>query len=361
MDDLGSWLKQAAWPLWLSHGVDWEAGAFHEALDLESRHCASTFRRLRVVTRQIYSFSLAARSGVPRADEAVELGLAFLRRHALRPDGGYAWRFALDGRVTDDRRDLYDHAFVLLALATAATAMPRAALRTAALAVDEFIEHRMTHAEGGYLEGLPPDLPRRQNPHMHLLEARLVAAEAFGDERYLAGATRLVELFRHRFFQPSSGSLAEFFGDDWRPLDDPHPAEPGHACEWIWLLDHHARLCGGHAAPGEAAALQAFVDAFGRNPDTGALADVVRSDGTVASREARLWPQTERLKSALLRAGSHPLDLEEAKCVLGAYLRPDGLFHERRHADGRFSQEPAPASSLYHLSCAITELNARAP
>lgn len=353
-NDLWSWLTRRAWPLWLAHGVDWQAGAFHESLDLNSLRCPATFRRLRVVTRQIFSFSLAHQHGLPRAAEAVELGLAFLRRRAAHPDGGYAWRFALDGRVLDDRRDLYDHAFVLLALSAAAAVVPAAVLRQQALALDAFIEHRLTHAEGGYLESLPPALPRRQNPHMHLLEARLAAAEAFGEESFLAGATRLVALFRRRFIQPPSGTLAEFYSDDLVPLAEPHPVEPGHHCEWIWLLDWHARLAGRHAAPREAAALQAFVDAHGRDPETRALRDQVSSDGTPLAGGARLWPQAERLKSAVLRRATAPWDAREAAAVLSSYLRPDGLWHERRLPDGRLSDEPAPASSLYHLSSAIT-------
>nr|WP_235913828.1 AGE family epimerase/isomerase [Pseudoroseomonas coralli] len=346
-------MTQRAWPLWLAHGVDWQAGAFHECLDLASLRCPATFRRLRVVTRQVFSFSLAHRHGLPRAAEAVELGIAFLRRRAAHPDGGYAWRFALDGRVLDDRRDLYDHAFVLLALASAAAVLPAAALRQEALALDAFVEHRLTHAEGGYLESLPPVLPRRQNPHMHLLEARLAAAEAFGEESFLAGATRLVALFRQRFFQPASGTLAEFYSDNLTALAKPHPVEPGHHCEWIWLLDWHARLAGGPAAPREAAALQAFVDAHGVDPGTRALRDQVGSDGTPLPGGARLWPQAERLKSAMLRRAAAPWDAPEAAAVLASYLRPDGLWHERRLPDGTLSGEPAPASSLYHLSSAI--------
>jgi len=352
-NDLWSWLTGRAWPLWLSHGVDWQAGAFHESLDLHSLRCPAEFRRLRVVTRQVFSFSLAHRHGLPRAAEAVELGIAFLRRHAALPEGGYAWRFALDGTVLDDRRDLYDHAFVLLALSAATAVLPSGPLRRAALALDTFIEHHMTHAEGGYLESLPPALPRRQNPHMHLLEARLAAAEAFGEDSFLAGATRLVALFRQRLFQPRSGSLPEFYSDDLVPLAEPRAVEPGHHCEWVWLLDRHARLAGSHAAPEEAAALQRFVDEHGHDPATRALRDQVESDGTPLPGGSRLWPQTERLKSAALRRAALPRDFVEARNVLAAYLRPDGLWHERRLPDGTLSEEPAPASSLYHLSGAI--------
>lgn len=353
--DLRPWLTQRSWPCWLAHGVDWRAGAFHESLTLGGHASTAEFRRLRVVARQIYSFSQAHRHGLPRAAEAVELGLDFLRRRARLPEGGYAWRFGLDGRVLDARRDLYDHAFVLLALAHATAVLPAAPLRALALELDDYVIHRLGHASGGYLESLPPSLPRRQNPHMHLLEARLAAAEAFGEERFLDGAQRLVALFRRRFLDPATGTLVELLDDDLKPL--PGAVEPGHHCEWVWLLDWHARLAGHHAAPAEARALRDFAERFGPLP-SGPLRDAVARDGTPLSDAARLWPQAERLKSAAL-AGEAPL--RDAVAAITPYLRPDGLWHERRLEDGGLSQEPAPASSLYHLSCALDFVTRRHP
>lgn len=361
MQQLRQWLHEQAWPLWLAHGVDWQAGAFHEALDLATLRCDVPFRRLRVAARQVYSFACAHRQGLPRAAQAVELGLDFLRRRAALPGGGYAWRFDLDGRVIDDRIDLYDQAFVLLALSAATAVLPAAPLRAMALALDDFCESRMAHPAGGYVESLPPaGPPRRQNPHMHLLEARLAAAEAFGESRFLQRAAPLVDLFRDRFFQPGSGTLAEFLDEDLHAPSGPHDAEPGHHCEWVWLLAEYARLTGTPALP-EATALRDFVARHGRNPATGALVDAVRSDGTPLPGGSRLWPQTERLKSAALTAAADPAGFAEAQSVLAAYLRPDGLWHERRLAAGGLSREAAPASSLYHLSCAIGFAGAAAP
>lgn len=352
MPDLLGWLAGAAWPLWLAHGVDWQRRAFHESLTLEDRRCPATLRRLRVAARQVYVFSQAHRHGLPRAAEAVELGIDFLRRRAALPGGGYAWRFDLDGRVTDARIDLYDQAFVLLALSAATAVLPVAPLRELALALDGFIEARMAHPAGGYVESLPPALPRRQNPHMHLLEARLAAAEAFGEPRFLDRAAPLVALFRERLFR--DGIVVEFHDDNWNPVP-PHVAEPGHHCEWIWLLHRHARLSG-MSVPAETARLQDFVDRHGRGPATGgALLDGVAPDGSPAAAGARLWPQTERLKSEALRRPPDPATRRAAAMALAAYLRPDGLWHERRLPDGRLSEEPAPASSLYHLTCGILE------
>lgn len=348
MRDLMQWLEGAAWPLWLAHGVDWRARAFHESLTLDTLRCRADYRRLRVVARQVYVFAQAHRHGLPRAAEAVELGIDFLRRRAALPGGGYAWRFSLDGSVIDARIDLYDQAFVLLALSAATAVLPVDALRPMALALDEFCETSMTHPAGGYVESLPPALPRRQNPHMHLLEARLAAAEAFAEPRFLARAAPLVALFRARLFR--QGVLGEFYGDDWQPVP-PLVAEPGHHCEWVWLLHRYARLTGTALAE-EAGALQAFVD---RHVPPGPLPDGVSPEGGIVAAGARLWPQAERLKAESLREPHDAARWSDSFQSLAGYLRPDGLWHERRRPDGTLSDEAVPASSLYHLTCAITE------
>jgi mannose/cellobiose epimerase-like protein (N-acyl-D-glucosamine 2-epimerase family) len=82
------------------------------------------------------------------------------------------------------------------------------------------------------------------------------------------------------------------------------------------------------------------------------------------SARARLWPQTEWLKAALLLAeaaggderGRLIASAVRALCGLNPYLRPDGTWRDKLDADGRFENEPAPASSLYHLMAAGRQL-----
>jgi mannose-6-phosphate isomerase len=353
---LQHWLLHRALPLWLAHGIDRPSGGFHEALAPDGYGCDAPFRRLRVVTRQIYVFAQAHRAGIAGGDEAVALGLHFLERHAALPEGGYAWRFNLRHEPTDTTRDLYDHAFVLLALAAATTVLPVPPLRRRALDLLAFIDTAFAHAAGGYLESLPPALPRRQNPHMHLLEALLAAHEAFGDPVFLTRATELVALFLHRQFDAETGALPEFFTETWLPerQDGVFLTEPGHHCEWVWLLHRYVTLAGpNHGAGHAAATLMAFAGRYGVHAGTGDLVDTVDSSGGQVQRTARLWPQTERLKAEKFRADSTPHRISHAASQLGAWLHPDGLWFERRDADGAFVPGAAPASSLYHLTCAI--------
>jgi mannose/cellobiose epimerase-like protein (N-acyl-D-glucosamine 2-epimerase family) len=353
---LGAWLREAAWPLWLERGIDRQRGGFFEALDLTHSTCSADYRRLRVVARQIYVFSEAHRAGQRGAAEAVQLGLNFLDRHAVHDGGGYAWRFDLDHRPIDVTRDLYDHAFVLLALASATAVIPAETLRLKARELLAWIEREFAHPGGGYLESLPPALPRRQNPHMHFLEAALAAYEAFGDKVFLDTAGKLVALFAGRLFDHEVGALPEFFDDrlSSRREQGAFLTEPGHHCEWVWLL-HWYQIHAGQSGTLRdiAARLMLFVDSFGIHEEHGAALDGLNSRGEIIEAGARLWPQTERLKAEFLRDGATPKKQMHAINALSAYLRPDGLWHDRRDANGVLTNQPAPASSLYHLTCAI--------
>jgi mannose/cellobiose epimerase-like protein (N-acyl-D-glucosamine 2-epimerase family) len=82
------------------------------------------------------------------------------------------------------------------------------------------------------------------------------------------------------------------------------------------------------------------------------------------SRRARLWPQTEWLKAALILAevaqGSERERLVgsalAAVRALNLYLEPTGMWRDKLGADGEFEVEPAPASSLYHIVAAYRQL-----
>jgi mannose/cellobiose epimerase-like protein (N-acyl-D-glucosamine 2-epimerase family) len=356
------WLTDHAWPLWLAHGVDWSRHAFHESLDEASLQCRASFRRLRVAARQTYVFSTAARCGVPKAKEAVALGMEFLRGPARLADGGYAWRFDLDNRPIDETRDLYAHSFVLLAFAAAAGVFGASELRGDALALVDYITSRFGHTNGGYCESIPASGQRRQNPHMHLFEALLAASEAFGDERFFKHARNLAALFAARFFQAREGALPEYFDDNLVPVRDDarFVTEPGHHYEWIWLIDWYHSVAAAIGAPagadlnGTSRSLWEFAERHGVSPSSGQVINGVWSDGAVADGWFRLWPQTERLKAV---ARCNPGGLPAALAALERHLvgvRP-GLWIERMDAAGQAVAEPSPATSLYHLTAALTD------
>ncbi len=160
------------------------------------------------------------------------------------------------GGVADAAVDLYDNAFVLLALAWFARATGSAAPIAAAHRTLDAIEARMRAGDTpGFANAWPPEPgPRLQNPHMHLLEAALALHDATGggEARFTDLARAMVSLFRERLFDPATGTLAELYGPAWQRLHEPYPGRqiwPGHHYEWVWLL-HQAEARTGLGARG---------------------------------------------------------------------------------------------------------------
>jgi mannose/cellobiose epimerase-like protein (N-acyl-D-glucosamine 2-epimerase family) len=96
--------------------------------------------------------------------------------------------------------------------------------------------------------------------------------------------------------------------------------------------------------------------------------DALHDDLSVRSGSARLWPQGEWLKAALLLAetaegedrAAYVRDAGDALRALQSYLLPNGLWWDRLAGDRRFVEEAAPASSLYHIMSAYDQLAASA-
>ena len=365
-----AWLLDAAFPLWAAAGRA-PAGDFIESLDLSGRPERDAPRRTLVQARQIYAFCEAARLGWSGDGAAVARGgLDRLLTRNWSPDGAPGWVHSLGpaGAPADPRRQLYDHAFVLFAHAHAHDALSDPRARPAADATLAFLDAALADpAHGGFQEGLPAALPRRSNPHMHLLEAMLAWFEATGEDAFRRRAQALVDLFARAFFDPATGVLGEHFTADWRPAPAPEgdTVEPGHLYEWVWLLAWAERR-GVTAPTGAAHALFAFAEAHGRDP-SGFVVDECDRSGRQVRRSRRLWPQTERLKALVARARGGDRDAAAAAAaathaVIDGYLAGPvaGGWIDRFDADGRPAVDRIPASSLYHLTLAFRQLSDRA-
>lgn len=364
--DARAWLFEHALPLWWERGFDRGSGCFHERMQLDGSPLILP-RRIRVQARQTIVYARASRLGWPGPwRDAVEAGAKVLLTHALRADGGTRHLLASTGEVADERRDLYDFAFVLFALAEAAQVLEgREDLLKAADSMLVWLEDTWRHPDGGYLEGeIVPVPPRRQNPHMHVFEALLSLYEASGRSAHLDMASKVADLFRDKFFDHAKGAMPEYFDDAWRPEagESGRIVEPGHLFEWSWLL-HRCARAGGHDLSHIAERLRVHGEVYGVDHATGSVYDEVWIEGHTRSRTARLWPHTERLKANVARiertydpnafaAAAQSFD------TLTTYFNTPvaGLWMERRTADGQFIDEAAPASSFYHIMFGLSEL-----
>jgi mannose/cellobiose epimerase-like protein (N-acyl-D-glucosamine 2-epimerase family) len=367
--ELASWLREAAYPTWATRGVDFTLGGFHERLSLAGAPLPDP-RRARVQPRQAYAFAQAPalgwRGDAPRI---VAHGLEFFLARFRRPDGFFRTLIAPDGTPLDDRVLLYDQAFALLGFAASQKVLgPRPNLVEEAVGLRTLLYTHLKRTGLGFDSGLPARQPLLSNPHMHLLEASLAWMAVSEDPAWRTLANEIGTLALLHFVDPSTGAVREAFDAAWSPVPgmDGRVIEPGHQFEWAWLL----LRWGGAGSPQDSlqarrAALR-LIDLGEQHGVAGGVAiNSLLDDFSIHEATARLWPQTERIKAAALAARLTGETRYWSIAVAAArgllrFLKTDvpGLWHDRLTLQDTFVNEPAPASSFYHIVAAISELGA---
>jgi mannose/cellobiose epimerase-like protein (N-acyl-D-glucosamine 2-epimerase family) len=364
---LCSWLCDAAFPLWSTAGVD-PAGGFHERLAQNGQPLVEP-RRSRVNPRQAYCFAMAPSLGW-RGDSAglIKHALDYFVTRYQRSDGLFRTLVAADGSPLDDRALLYDQAFALLAFNVAAAGgEPRAKRERQSLELHARVMKSMKRAGQGFESGVPASLPLQSNPHMHLFEASLAGCEVCSDSSvWKPLSDEIAELALSKFVDAETGALREFFDEQWKPAPGipGRIVEPGHQFEWAWLL---LRWGGAKNARARAVALKLIEIGETHGVRHGLVTNSLLDDFSAHDASARLWPQTERLKAAAIAARL----TGEAKYFSMTVAAADrlmryldcpipGLWYDRIDPQGNIVDEPAPASSFYHLVAAIAEISALA-
>lgn len=362
---IAQWGLQIALPFWAERGWDNVHGGFLEAVTLGGSAIYGDVRRVRVQARQIYVFARAHQEGWLDGLDRAEQAATLLKQRAWQSDGQPGWVHALTdaGDVSDPTRDLYDHAFILLALGQLGGASGNKAWFDLADETLAWLDAAMADPAGGYCETLAgSQWPRRQNPHMHLFEALMALYETSGRSEFLTRATAIKALFETVFYDPETAVVREFFNADWSRVTGELGAvvEPGHLCEWAWLLHEYHRLSG---TPIDAAASALFGTAMrvGVNPQTGLLHAAINAHGAVLDGSSRTWMQTEWLRTAvrlselgLPGAAGH---LERAGSAMSHHLNDviAGGWVDQFDASAGALSDRIPASTLYHVFGAIAE------
>lgn len=355
-------------PKWYEAFADAKSGGFYERLGLHFKPVQTGSRRLLTQCRQLAIYSHAS------MQSGVEIpGLDLLRHfnhildHYLVPSTG-GWRFSVDddGRPLDHHYDLYALSFVIFSFSHYFRATGDARARDHALATLRFIDtHFRLPGLPGLAEGLDVALKplpkiRRQNPHMHLLEACLFARETWpwDDAIFTAMAREMVSLFDTAFYSPANTMLGEFFTDDLKPHpDNGHHVEPGHYFEWIWLLK---KFGAGHN--GVCAALLGWANRHGWDNLHGGIYDVLDPSGAIVTDTKRLWPFTEAIKANALMLDTAP-DKSAIKARIAEmvnvfrsrYMQERGFWVEWLSRDLKPQTDYMPGTTPYHVYFGIME------
>lgn len=362
-DGWALWFRDSFVPEWLAR-VEHPAGGVFDQLDAKGRPDPDAQQSLLALARSLFTLShLALLSGDPALIAAAGRLAEVLPRYR-KASGLY--RAALDEEPGHDVARSYDQSFVLLALATWNRLSPgqEAEMEACWTAVTDLLTDPVT----GFLrndDSAAPAPEPAQNPHMHLYEACLQAAEMTGDPLWLTRAADLRARALTHFLDAKTDSIAEFLSPDLSPLPGPMGArrEPGHQFEWAWLLRREVELGGDPSIAPVAERLLEFGNRHGfatSGPMQGAAYDAVDPEGRVLEESFLLWPQTEAIKAMAQshRAGT-PGEGDRARALLSLMFqhwfagRPAHV--NRLDANGDCLWPEALTRLFYHLALALTE------
>ncbi|WP_425408015.1 AGE family epimerase/isomerase [Hyphococcus sp.] len=359
------WFEESALPLWVKNSYDHIRGGFFEALNLRGEPLDNRPRRVRAQARQIHTFSqVGLRGWHGEAENLAAEGFEHFLQKAC-PDFGARGCVHLigdNGEIIDDKRDLYDQAFLLLTCASRwKAAKDERALELAKNTIN-FMQTELASPYGGWLENDQNQLPRRQNPHMHLFEAFMALYKATDDKDFYRLADKIIGEGFSRFYDSVSGVIIEFFKEDFSRDDRRGVIEPGHMLEWVWLLSKWEAISGAdYAVARETLFMKAAQ--FGEDPD---FYSFINNQAYIEDphyrSSKRLWPQTEYLKACCIQgAGSDEHAFTRAAALIDdifkTYLATDvaGLWIDEFDKNGAPVSKDVPSSILYHLFEALDE------
>ncbi|GIU66794.1 AGE family epimerase/isomerase [Candidatus Phycosocius spiralis] len=362
---LRAWMFDQALPLWAELGWDKSHGGPVEELGLDFKPSDPGFKRVRVFCRQLYVFSHSYILGWERGlSEAHRMFQSMMSCCWQGSKLGWAKRVSSDHKILDPTTDLYDNAFALFALGWYYRVAPSPDVLQLMLETADVIDQKLRHPKLGFWHQIPPQGPRLQNPHMHLLEASLVCYESTQAQIFARLAHEVFGLFQSHFFNTNTKALCEYFDDDLIPLlgQQGRLVEPGHQFEWAWILVTADNLLGLELGT-LVDDLIGFAEAKGVDHATAATYNAILDDGSLIDAGSRTWPNTERLKAAVARFklmghDPWPVILPTIDLLFSRYLNtnPLGGWVDAFDANGHQTATTMPTSTFYHLFLAFAEI-----
>lgn len=354
-----NWLTQSVFPLWFNQGFEESTGCFVEAFSMSGEPLNQLDRRAMVQARQLYAITEAVRLNLYDREKAIPMvkkNTQLLFKNYRLASGGYAHSLNSELRVSNSDTDLYSQAFVLFGFARAYDLLKDDELVHEAKKLLSYLQENRSISSGGFTEIKAGKTLFQSNPHMHLFEAALAWVAVSSEKCWRSLADDLYTLCITQFIDSKTRFLAEHYTTPWTPqlIDHHFIFEPGHHYEWSWLLKQYEQLTGVSTAE-ISQSLYKSAEQFGLTADKKFAIDEVLSNTQVYKKSARFWPQTERIKAAVELGHGEVAD--QAFTTLFRYFENvnPGLWQDTLQENGQFQNQPAKASSLYHIINALSE------
>lgn len=258
-------------------------------------------------SRQIYVLASGYElTGDPRYLDAARGGADFLLRHFHDPVyGGFFRVVAADGRVVNDAKFSYGHAFGIFALAHAYRVTKDVRYRDAAYAAWRAVNVGLRDSAGGFRISASRDFAAKDesrvlDPVSHMLEAMLALHEATGDAEALAAVREIGDFLLYRMLQGRPDGTAyfpEWYNSMWEPLPQGGGGyiDLGHQVEMVYLLDVAGARGLSGVYPAAAQRVLDYALKVGYDDSVGGCYSRALADGTV-TRDKGWWQQSGCLR-----------------------------------------------------------------
>jgi mannobiose 2-epimerase len=240
-------------PFWCGPALDHENGGWMAWLSNDLKPDRSQPKGLIVNSRILWAFSAVhqVRSEPVYAEMAARAFDFLMKKFWDTQHGGAFWRLDDTGKVIDDSKKTYGHAFYIYALTEFHRAFGNQLALNRAKELFELIERHAHDAKfGGYVEVCNRDWSaagadarlsdkdmnekKSMNNHLHVLEAYTNLYRMWPEPRVAERLRELIDIFLTRILDARTKHLHHFFNEQWEVRSDTYTF--GHDIEASWLL-----------------------------------------------------------------------------------------------------------------------------
>jgi len=253
-------LEKCILRFWIDHAIDLEYGGMIGWLDRRGTPIEPGTKSLVAQTRVVWMFSAAYQHNPqPVYQEIASHALKFLRERMWDSQrGGFYWLVDREGRLLEDKKQIYGQSFAMLGLAEYARAFNDPVARQEALDLFHLVDDRAhDDVNGGYHQTYSSDwekplnddrtfgIPggKHQNPHINLLGAFVTLYKVTKDPRVYKRLEELLDIFINKLVDDRQGYAYIHFTDDWKPTI-PNRSSYGHEIELSWFMTAAAEVLG---------------------------------------------------------------------------------------------------------------------